>query len=222
MARSSIKARVLVSFAIFTIGVFLVLSVLLLRDNLESSKAFAGENLIRLHVVAHSNAPKDQDLKLKVRDAVLQDAHDLIGTSRDKAQIQALLRENKSRLEELAQAVVRAHGFEYPVQVKIGNFAFPPKDYGTLSLPEGWYDAVRIELGAALGDNWWCILFPPLCLADLEGASTNLVKVEPKTEAEPRIVLRSRLWDHFAQTRYAQTLQKWWQASAASYPMVSN
>ena len=104
----------------------------------------------------------------------------------------------------------------------MGQFVFPYRQYGSMALPEGWYDAVRIEIGAAAGDNWWCILFPPLCLADLEGADKDLVTIEQDGSSGSKLVFRLKLWEHVSETRYAQALQKWWQASAAGFPTLSN
>ncbi|MCK9526433.1 MAG: stage II sporulation protein R, partial [Limnochordia bacterium] len=167
MFRSLIRARLTVSLALLGIGLISVLILSALGGSLRYDKAYA-ENLIRLHVIANSNLPQDQDLKLVVRDEVLKEAEQILGAISDKQGAYLALRQNADRLEQRAQEVVTRQGFAYEVAVKMGQFPFPYKEYGSMSLPEGLYDAVRIEIGTAEGDNWWCVLFPPLCLAELD------------------------------------------------------
>ena len=211
------KARLLVCCALLCVGTAVFGLFSALQRGLHSDKAFA-QDLIRLHVVAHSNLPQDQELKLKVRDAVLLETKFMLGEVAERDQAYTLLVHNLQTLERSAQEAVWASGYDYPVAIKLGSYLFPERDYGELLLPQGRYDALRVEIGAAQGDNWWCILFPPLCLAELEGTSPNLVKVDHKEgpgEGGRSFVLRSRLWDQVVQTRYARLFQSWWQASAA-------
>lgn len=224
MSQNSVRARLITGFTLLCLGVFATGLFSSLERNLNSDTAFA-QNLIRLHVIAHSNLPQDQDLKLLVRDAVLQETKDILAQVEDKEEAYQLLSVHGGRLKERAQEVVQAQGFDYPVQVKLGHFPFPYREYGQLALPEGWYDAVRIEIGEARGDNWWCILFPPLCLGELQGKDSSLLEVNSLEEGEEegqRFVFRSKLWEQAAQTRYAQVLRKWLQASAAGLSALAN
>ena len=94
------------------------------------------------------------------------------------------------------------------------------REYASMALP--W--AHMMLSGSKLSrrcDNWWCVLFPPLCLAD-EGANENLVAIDKEGSSGKRIVLRLKLWEHVVETRYAQALQKWWRASAAGLPALTN
>ncbi len=221
MFRSLIRARLTVSLALLGIGLISVLILSALGGSLRYDKAYA-ENLIRLHVIANSNLPQDQDLKLVVRDEVLKEAEQILGAISDKQGAYLALRQNADRLEQRAQEVVTRQGFAYEVAVKMGQFPFPYKEYGSMSLPEGLYDAVRIEIGTAEGDNWWCVLFPPLCLAELDAMDESLVAIEETASSDTRFVFRFRLWERMAETRYAQALQEWWQASASVFPTLSN
>ncbi|HPT82474.1 MAG TPA: stage II sporulation protein R [Limnochordia bacterium] len=224
MSRESLRSRLLACFVLLCLGVCVSGVILAVERGFHSDKAFA-QDLIRLHVIANSNLPQDQDLKLKVRDAVLLETKRILGDIAGKEQAYALLQYHAQTLERCAQETVWAHGFDYPVQVKLGNYLFPERAYGEWVLPEGSYDAVRVEIGAARGDNWWCILFPPLCLAELEGASSALVKVQEKTTDQKgtrSIVLRSRLWEQVAESRYARLFQNWWQASAAGLSVLAH
>lgn len=221
MSRNSIRTRFYLSLAIVCLGITAGLVLFAAERHLGYDKAYA-EQLIRLHVIANSNTPQDQDLKLIVRDAVLRETEQILAETDDKQEAYALLMDHQDRLEARAQEVVASHGFDYSAQVKMGQFAFPYREYASLALPEGLYDAVRVELGAAKGDNWWCILFPPLCLSELEGADQDLVTIDQESNSGNWLVFRFKLWEHVVETRYAQALQKWWQASAAGFPTLSN
>ncbi|NMA61122.1 MAG: stage II sporulation protein R [Firmicutes bacterium] len=216
-----IRTRLLMCTLFLSVGVLLAFLLNVLSGNLNHDTAFAAQNLIRIHVLANSNLPKDQDLKLEVRDAILEETRSLLHQVSQKKQAQEIIVQNQARIEEVAKEVIIAQGFDYPVQVEIGYYPFPTRTYGSLSVPEGWYDAVRVKIGEATGDNWWCVLFPPLCLGDLENGDSGLVEVNQEA-SEVRVAFRWKIWDQLAQTQYAQTIQKWWQASAASYPSLAD
>ncbi|HHU62324.1 MAG: stage II sporulation protein R [Bacillota bacterium] len=225
MQNKSFKSRCIVCL-MFILGGFLVGLAILATYNLSTDTAFAKQNLIRLHVIANSNLPKDQNLKLDVRDAILCETKSILGDVQNKELAQELLTANQDKIQEVAQAVVYNQGFGYPVNVKIGHFPFPQRSYGDISLPEGYYDAIRIEIGEAVGDNWWCVLFPPLCLADLEGADGDLIKIDEETsqtttEKGVSLVFKSKLWDHVSEMEYVQKMQQWWKASAASFTYLA-
>ncbi len=130
--------------------------------------AYNQHNLIRLHVVANSDQPADQVLKVKVRDAILAASGDLLGES-TPADAEARIVENLPLFRRLAEEVVRQAGRSYGVEVEYGTFAFPERSYGPVDLPAGEYRALRVVLGNGDGANWWCILFPPLCYLDVVG-----------------------------------------------------
>ncbi|HHY10462.1 MAG TPA: stage II sporulation protein R [Firmicutes bacterium] len=213
-----LKVRFLVSFCLLVAAVLLGFTIFALTSYLPNDTAFA-KDLIRLHVLANSNLPKDQDLKLLVRDAILLEAGRLLAAADNKVDAHTILEQNKDRIKAAAQETVLAHGFDYPVRVETGSFAFPERAYGRLILPAGSYDALRVEIGRAAGENWWCVLFPPLCLADLKIGEYH--KPPLNQAAGKRIVFRLKFLDQLAQTRYAQTIQRWWQASAAGYLLLA-
>lgn len=218
MHSNNVKTRLVFSVLLATTLCLIVVLALSAQGSLQET-AFSKQNLIRLHVVANSNLPKDQDLKLLVRDAVLDETRYILRNVRDQGEAYQLLTNNSLDLEEIAQSVVAKEGFNYPVRIKIGNFPFPYREYGSFSLPEGFYDAVRVEIGEASGDNWWCVLFPPLCLAELESDHSGLFEVSYTSE-ETNWAFRWKLWEKLSETQYAKRLQKWWQASAATYPIL--
>lgn len=136
---------------------------------MRATRAFGADNLIRLHVIANSNEKKDQELKYKVRDQVIEALRQQLVTAKDCEEAREIVAKNRSHLARIAQAVVAEEGDSYQVRVEWGKFAFPPKAYGSIVLPEGEYEAVRVVLGEGKGANWWCVLFPPLCFVDISG-----------------------------------------------------
>ena len=123
------------------------------------------DRVVRLHVLANSDSEADQALKLQVRDVVLARATEILEQSTDRAEAETRLRESLPELEALAQAEVQANGYDYAVTAELEETSFPTKDYDGFSLPAGEYLALRILIGEGAGQNWWCVVFPPLCTA---------------------------------------------------------
>ncbi|HHY97812.1 MAG TPA: stage II sporulation protein R [Firmicutes bacterium] len=163
------KIRVVTAALILFITLTLIILTYRPGTNSASDCAYTWDNLIRLHVVANSNLPHDQEVKLKVRDAVLEKAYDLFDEISSKEQAQRVLQQHLEEFSQAAAQVVNEQGDKYPVSAEIGRMHFPAKAYGDVFLPEGDYDALRIVLGKGQGANWWCILFPPLCFVDRNG-----------------------------------------------------
>jgi len=123
------------------------------------------DKVVRLHVLANSDSAEDQALKLQVRDAILAQAETLLDGSMNRAEAESLLRGQLLELERLALQTVRAAGYSYSVTVELADTDFPTRDYGGFTLPAGEYLALRVLIGEAEGQNWWCVVFPPLCTA---------------------------------------------------------
>ena len=131
---------------------------------LRTQEALA-EKVVRLHVLANSDSEEDQALKLRVRDRVLQRATELLEASEDRAQAEGLLRGDLLELERIAAEEIAAAGYDYAVTAELTNTDFPTKEYDGFALPAGNYLALRIVIGEGKGQNWWCVVFPPLCTA---------------------------------------------------------
>jgi stage II sporulation protein R len=129
--------------------------------------AFNTTNLIRLHIMANSDSPDDQVLKLAIRDTVLREVKGLLAEATTKPEVWQILSESITRLEDAARNEIDNRGKSYDVTVELGTFAFPQCNYGNLQVPAGDYDAIRVMLGSGVGRNWWCVLFPPLCFIEL-------------------------------------------------------
>lgn len=175
-----------------------ILSGLLIALLLGATAAFASgcdtlrQGVVRLHILANSNQPADQQLKLEVRDAILArfgaDLSDCGAKDEAQSRIGALLPE----IEETAREVLRENGFDEEVRAKIVRMYFDTRSYGSLTMPAGMYDALRVTIGKAEGHNWWCVLYPPVCVssaADLSSLSEETVAGEnPRLEPRFKIV----------------------------------
>ena len=138
-------------------------------------------SVFRLHVIANSDSDVDQNLKYIVRDDLLKYMNTLCANCTSKGEAIAIANEHLENFKEIALNTIKAQGFDYSVNVSIGNFEFPTKHYGDISLPAGYYDALKVEIGEAKGQNWWCVMFPPLCFVD---ASSGIVPEESKEDLE--------------------------------------
>ena len=123
------------------------------------------EKVVRLHVLANSDTPEDQALKLQVRDRVLEEATLILEASATRTEAEARIRGSILELERLAQETVREAGYDYPVTAELAEVPFPTREYEGFTLPAGEYLALRILIGEAAGQNWWCVVYPPLCTA---------------------------------------------------------
>ena len=122
------------------------------------------EELIRLHVVANSDRVEDQELKLLVRDAIITSLRQALADVRDTEQAKEYLQENLPKLQELANKTLDAAGSAQQAVVTLCREGFPTRQYNTFSLPAGIYEALRVTIGDGAGKNWWCVVFPSLCV----------------------------------------------------------
>lgn len=142
------------------------------------------ESVLRLHVIANSDTKEDQELKLKVRDNVLSYMNTICKNARNKEEAIQIAESHIDEFKQIALNTISENGYDYSVNLKIGNFSFPTKTYGDISLPSGYYDALRIEIGKAKGQNWWCVMFPPLCFVDV---SSGIVPEDSKEEMKSNL-----------------------------------
>jgi len=163
------------------------------------------DKVVRLHVLANSDSEADQALKLKVRDRVLVRATELLESSADRAQAEERLRAALPELEEIAAAEIASNGYDYGVTASLTDTAFLTKEYDGFTLPAGEYLALRVVIGEGAGQNWWCVVFPPLCTAasaDVPAAALAAGLTEDEvgliTEADAGYVLKFKtveLWE---------------------------
>lgn len=140
--------------------------------------------VFRLHVIANSDTDEDQALKLKVRDSLLEYMNEICSNCSTKAEAISIAIEHKDEFQKIAEQTITDNSYNYPVKINIDNFYFPTKNYGDISLPAGMYDALRVEIGEAKGQNWWCVMFPSLCFIDI---SSGVVDDEAKENLEENL-----------------------------------
>ncbi|MBQ3063287.1 MAG: stage II sporulation protein R [Clostridia bacterium] len=123
------------------------------------------DSVIRLHVLANSDSEEDQALKLTVRDDLLAKTRVLLADVKTRDEAEAILSRSLDELTATARATVRREGYDYPVRITLGAEDYPTREYENLAFPAGEYLSLRVLIGEAEGENWWCVLFPPLCLS---------------------------------------------------------
>ena len=131
---------------------------------LDREQTQLANRVIRFHVIAHSDSPEDQALKLRVRDRVLAETETFYPAHATLEEAKAALEANLEDLAAAGRAVVAEAGRSEPVTASLERCWFPTKEYGGFALPAGEYTALRVVIGAGQGQNWWCVAFPPLCL----------------------------------------------------------
>ena len=131
-------------------------------------------DVLRMHVIANSDCSADQQLKLMVRDAVLERGAQLFDGTVTADEARRKIEPHKAELEAAAQEVIERAGYDYPVSVNVVNEYFATRCYGSLTMPAGRYTAVKVVIGEGAGRNWWCVMFPPLCLPAAQDRGGNL------------------------------------------------
>lgn len=195
-----------------SLGLILTMVLSIYTGNVQSEIA---QNVLRLHVLANSDSEEDQALKLKVRDRLLSESRALFQNANSPAETKAIFLDNREMLTAAAEETIAAEGYPYPVSLSLSHTYFPSRHYGNVALPAGEYDAVRVEIGAAEGQNWWCVMFPPLCFVDGSIENKGMESVERLRESlgpdadiitpdgDIDVTLRFKLVDIFQTTTHA-------------------
>lgn len=147
------------------IGVSLILTIVISNfvkvgkslDNLR-------DNVLRMHILANSDSIEDQTLKLDIRDAILKHSKEIFGETVSFEDFSSVSQENLEKIRDIAQSVVDAYGYDYEISVEDAKMFFDERTYGDITMPAGDYNAIRIKIGEAQGHNWWCVMYPPLCI----------------------------------------------------------
>lgn len=155
------------------LGICILLAALVWGGTLIADRQRLSQELIRLHVVANSDSEEDQELKLRVRDAVTESLGKALSDVQDVEAAKAYLQDNLPRLQALANQVLEQAGSAQKAVVKLCREGFPARDYDTFSLPAGIYESLRIVIGEGEGRNWWCVVFPSLCTPKSEEAFSD-------------------------------------------------
>lgn len=165
---------ILLSIYIFISAFYYVTAI---SNDLENS-------IFRLHVIANSDSKEDQDLKYIVRDNLIAYMNDISINANNKEEAIQIAKAHTDDFYNIAKKTIIENGYNYDVTVEIGNFDFPTKHYGDISIPAGYYDALRVKIGEAKGQNWWCVMFPPLCFVNV---TSGIVPEESKELLESEL-----------------------------------
>ena len=158
------KSLLILSVALgllFTLGVGYIRAY-----SLEAQETLSRE-VIRFHVLANSNSAEDQALKDRVRDFILEKYQDQLSSAGSLEETRAFLNDFLFDIEQSVTDMIQSEGYDYPVTVHLGRSRFPTRTYGNVNFPAGVYETLRVEIGGAVGENWWCVMFPPLCYIDI-------------------------------------------------------
>ncbi|WP_028992336.1 stage II sporulation protein R [Thermoanaerobacter thermocopriae] len=162
----------------------LLVLTIIITVNFYGAKAFnlqrknLSHKLIRFHVIANSDSEEDQELKLKVKDAILVDLTSKFEKVKDVKDSERIIKESMGEIKKVAEETIRKNGKNYNVRVAYGIFDFPTRYYGTITLPAGNYNALKVIIGNGEGKNWWCVIFPPLCFIDVTHGFTDTQTAE--------------------------------------------
>ena len=166
-------------FRYFNKNVYFIISVVTLflffstKSYSEAVTSHIADSVFRLHVIANSDSEEDQSLKYKVRDSLIDYMKNITSSSTSKEEAMSIAYKHLENFKMIAKKTILDNGFNYNVDVEIGNYSFPTKNYGDISLPAGCYDALKVKIGEASGQNWWCVMFPPLCFVDITSAKVS-------------------------------------------------
>lgn len=181
-----------------SVSLALVISVIFSIVSFAKTSERIRGDVLRLHVIANSDSMEDQRLKLKVRDAVLAEGAEIFDGSVDIDNAVERITPEIPKLQQIAENVIKTNGFDYSVKVMLSREYFSTRTYDTVTLPAGKYLALRIVIGTGEGHNWWCVMFPAMCLpaADkhreidtvLDSGEVKLVEKNPKYEVRFKVV----------------------------------
>ncbi|MBQ9774380.1 MAG: stage II sporulation protein R [Clostridia bacterium] len=202
------------SYRRLLIAFFVACSVLLLVGLLPvHGEEEIYDTVVRLHVLANSDSEEDQALKLKVRDAILEVVAPLTRDCRTQEEAIAVLQSNLELLRGTAERVIAAEGKSDPVSVTLGEEEYPRRDYDSFCFPAGTYVSLRVCIGDAEGQNWWCCLFPRLCLgaASVSRSSAQDACISVGlTPSQYKIITESDQPVYRARFKLLELIEEWW------------
>lgn len=154
-----------------------VLTVIYSVIPFEAQCSEISEDVFRLHILANSDSEADQSLKIKVRDRVLEFTEDLFNSATSKAEAESIISDNLQSIANVACQTVFDNGYDYNVTAEITNMYFSTRYYEGYTLPSGMYDALRITIGEGEGHNWWCVMYPSICISSAEEKDSKAKEV---------------------------------------------
>lgn len=165
-------------FMIISILVIFALNTNMTYGKGQDTQKDIASKIIRFHVIANSDSKSDQALKLKVRDKILEYMQPKLKNSKSIDESRKIIRQNNEKIIAIANKVIQENGYNYSVTSTLSNENFPIKTYGNITLPQGKYEAYRIIIGSGEGQNWWCVMFPPVCFVDITKGEVSYKQTE--------------------------------------------
>lgn len=178
------KDKILLSVTAIAISLYMAFSCTYFTASAQTVK----DDVVRLHILANSNSETDQEVKLKVRDALLKTNASILSDSVTKENAKEHFEASKKILLKTAKETLKENGFDYDVNITLQEEYFETRTYGDLTFPAGQYTALKVVLGEGEGKNWWCVMFPPLCIPAADGLETNENTADYLTESGVKIV----------------------------------
>lgn len=158
---------------VFIVGIITVLMVVFVCFS--NTKSNSNEEYLRIHIRANSNLEIDQNVKYKIKDKIVEFLIPTLAECQTKNEAEAAIEKLLGEIENVADNVLRSNGFSYCSSAKLCNEFFPTRSYEELTLEEGFYDALILELGEGKGDNWWCVVYPPMCFVSANPTGQGVV-----------------------------------------------
>lgn len=158
---------------VFSILCLMLLIICLTGCAKVNEEVLLSSDYLRIHIRANSNNVDDQNVKYEIKDSIILYLTPLISNCSSKEEMIDTIKENFLEIEKIADGVLVDNGFNYTTSVKIDKEYFPTKTYGTYTLDADYYDALIVELGEGVGNNWWCVVYPPLCFVQGDNISTS-------------------------------------------------
>lgn len=174
------KIIIIFSGILIIIGMFNLNNMAIAQNNNEEIIHDISEKLIRFHVLANSNTHADQNLKMRVKDEVISYISPKLKSVQTLDEARNILIKNNDEIIKLAKEFIKKNGYNYEVTTTLDRENFPEKVYGNVVLPQGEYEAFRILIGEAKGENWWCVMFPPLCFVDVTKGQISYNETDEK------------------------------------------
>ena len=178
------KDKIILTVTIIAISLYMAFSC----TYFTASAGTVKEDVVRLHILANSNSEADQKVKLKVRDALLKTNASILSDSVTKENAKEHFEKSKELLLKTAEETLKENGFGYNVKITLQEEYFETRAYGNLTFPAGKYTALKVVLGEGEGENWWCVMFPPLCIPAADGIKTNENTADYLTQSGEKIV----------------------------------
>lgn len=193
MSKIKIRLSILI-VSLITVIALMTMTIRSEAEKIENVSENYKEKLIRFHVIANSDSDEDQELKLKVRDAVIAYLQPKLAKSSSIEESEAIITSEYNELEKISKDIISENGYNYEVKVGITLSNFPAKQYSNIVLPAGEYKALKIVIGEGQGKNWWCVMFPPLCFVNEDNGV-----IDKETDEKLKSVLTEEEYDLIAQ-----------------------